>query len=335
MILHAGILALIVGTAIVLAMVLYACWIGVRILRRWDAGSSSEEQLLLERSTFLVSSIASTTLGFQAVSLLLFLYTIDDIHGLFVGAMCATGSLNAAPWGWAVLGIKVVLLFLSLIWIVIHRLDQRAGDFPIVRIKYFGLLVLAPIVAADLVLQIRYFTGLQPEVITSCCGALFSESGTTLASEVASLPARPMLWALYLGIGVFMTTCLACLLHSSRFFRYALAVVSLCMFFVSMASIVSFLSLYIYQIPTHHCPFDMIQKQYSFIGYPIYLSMFSAVSFGLLPGLLYPLRRIPSLAALVVPAESRWLILGMVSMLAFTIVASWPVLFGELSLSGY
>ena len=59
MILHAGILALIVGTSIVLAMVLYACWIGVRILRRWDAGSSSEEQLILERKTFLVSSIAN------------------------------------------------------------------------------------------------------------------------------------------------------------------------------------------------------------------------------------------------------------------------------------
>ncbi len=144
MILHAGILALIIATAIVLAMLLYASWIGVRILRRWDAGSSSEEQLLLERSTFLVSSIASTTLGFQAASLLLFLYTIDDIHGLFVGAMCATGSLNAAPWGWAALGVKIVLLFLSLIWIVLHRLDQSAGDFPLVRIKYVGLLLLAP-----------------------------------------------------------------------------------------------------------------------------------------------------------------------------------------------
>jgi hypothetical protein len=334
-ILHAGILALIIATAIVLAMLLYASWIGLRILRRWDAGSSSEEQLLLERSTFLVSSIASTTLGFQAASLLLFLYTIDDIHGLFVGAMCATGSLNAAPWGWATLGVKIVLLFLSLIWIVLHRLDQSAGDFPLVRVKYVGLLLLAPLVAADLVLQIRYFTGLRPEVITSCCGALFSESGTTLASEVASLPARPMLWTLYLGIGLFMTIGLVCLFHSSRFLRYTLAAISVAMLFVSLASIVSFLSLHIYQLPTHHCPFDMIQSQYSFIGYPIYLSLFSAVTFGLLPGLLYPLRRIPSLAASVAAADTRWLALGLISMLAFTVVASWPVVFGELSLSGY
>ena len=335
MILHAGILALIVGSSIVLAMVLYACWVGVLILRRWDPGSSSEEQLILERKTFLVSSIASTTLGLQVVSLLLFLYTVDDIHGLFVGAMCATGSLNAAPGGWAVLGVKIVVLFLSLIWIALHRLDQRAGDFPLVRIKYIGLLVLAPLVGADLALQIRYFGGLDPEVITSCCGALFSQNGTTLASEVASLPVRPMLWAQYLGIGLFLAICLACLLHSSRALRYALSVVSVGMLLVSTASLVSFLSLYIYQLPTHHCPFDMIQKQYSFIGYPIYVSLLSAVYVGLLPGLLHPLRRIPSLTRLIAENEMKWLILCIISITTFTVVASWMMVFGELTLASY
>jgi hypothetical protein len=334
-ILHPGILALLVGASIVLAMVLYACSIGVRILRRWDIGSSSEEQLALERKTYLVSALASTALGFQVASLLLFLYTVDDIHGLFVGAMCATGSLNAAPWGWAVLGVKSVVLFLSLIWITLSRLDQRAGSFPIVRGKYKGLLVLAPLVTADLVLQIAYFTGLDPQVITSCCGALFSDSESTLASELAGLPVRPMIWAFYLGIVSFLAIGLVCLLRPSRLVRYALSATSVVLLFVSGASIVSFLSLYIYELPTHHCPFDMIQKQYSFIGYPIYLSLFAAVYFGLLPGLFHPLRKIPSLANTIAAAEAEWLILGLSSALVFAAIASWPVLFGELTLRGY
>jgi len=334
-ILHPGILALLVGSSIVLALVLYACWIGVRVLRRWNFGSSSEEQLILERKTYLVSTIASTALGFQIVSLLLFLYTVDDIHGLFVGAMCATGSLNAAPWGWTVLGIKIVVLFLSLIWITLHHFDQNAGDFPLARRKYIGLLALAPLVAADLILQVSYFTGLDPKVITSCCGALFSETDSTLASEVASLPVRPMLWTFYLGIGLFLAIALACLLHPSRIARYALSATSLVVVFVSAASIVSFLSLYIYELPTHHCPFEMIQRQYSFIGYPIYLSLFSAVYFGVLPGLMYPLRKIPTLASPISAAEVKWLILGIVSMLTFTAITSWPVIFGELTLRGH
>ena len=107
MILHPGILALIVGSSIVLAMMVYAGWIGVRVLRSWDFDSSSAEQLTLERETYLGSTLAIFALGFQIVSALLFLFTIDDIHELFVGAMCATGSLNANPVGWTALAVKV------------------------------------------------------------------------------------------------------------------------------------------------------------------------------------------------------------------------------------
>lgn len=79
----------------------------------------------------------------------------------------------------------------------------------------------------------------------------------------------------------------------------------------------------------------MIQKQYRFIGYPIYLSLFAAVYFGLLPGLFHPMRKIPSLANLIAAAEIKWLILGLSSALVFAAIASWPVLFGELTLRGY
>jgi len=205
-ILHPGILALIVGSSIVLAMMLYAGWIGVRVLRRWDFDSSSAEQLTLERETYLGSTLAISALGFQIVSALLFLFTVDDIHELFVGAMCATGSLNANPIGWTALAVKVLVLIVSPIWIVVDSLDRRAGDFPIIKLKFLALLLFVPLMAADLVLQIRYFTGLDPQIITSCCGALFNESGSTLASEVASLPVRPMLVAFYLVAALFLAT---------------------------------------------------------------------------------------------------------------------------------
>lgn len=335
MILHPGILALIVGSSIVFVMMSYAGWIGVRVLRRWDFDSSSAGQLTLERETYLGSTLARFALGFQIVSVLLFLFTVDDIHELFVGAMCATGSLNANPIGWTALAVKVVVLVVSPIWIVLDHLDRRVGDFPIIKLKFLALLLIAPLMAADLVLQILYFTGLDPEIITSCCGALFSESGSTLASEVASLPVRPMLIAFYLVAALYLATALACLVSLSRLLRYLLTALSLLILVVSLASIVSFLSLYVYELPTHHCPFDMLQGQYSFIGYPIYLFLFSSVFFGLLPGLSQPLRRIPNLADLVADTEVKWLTLGIVSMLLFLSVASWKVIFGSLTMVGY
>ena len=266
---------------------------------------------------------------------MLYLYTVDDIHDLFVGAMCATGSLNAAPGGWKVLAVKSAALFLSLIWIAFNRFDQRAGNYPIVRAKYAALLGLAPLVAADLVLQVRYFTGLEPQVITSCCGALFSEGGTGVASEVASLPVAPMLWLFYATVAAFLATALVCLVARSPGARFALAGISVVLLAVALASVVSFLSLYVYELPTHHCPFDMLQQRYGYIGYPIYLTLLAAVYFGVLPGLFQPLRRIPSLSGLIAAAEPRWLTWALVSVLAFVAVASWPVLFGSLTMTGY
>jgi len=56
---------------------------------------------------------------------------------------------------------------------------------------------------------------------------------------------------------------------------------SIVLFGVSLAAIVSFISLYIYELPSHHCPFDIFQKHYHFIGYPIYISLFYGVFFGI------------------------------------------------------
>ena len=72
----------------------------------------------------------------EIASSLLFLYTVDDLHGLFVGAMCATGSLNASPVGWWVLPVKVLIVIAAPLWIVLNGLDVRAGDFPVIRAKY-------------------------------------------------------------------------------------------------------------------------------------------------------------------------------------------------------
>ena len=63
MILHPGVLALLGGSVVALAMLVAACRVGLQVLRHWDFTSSSERQLRLERRTFLVSSLASLALA--------------------------------------------------------------------------------------------------------------------------------------------------------------------------------------------------------------------------------------------------------------------------------
>ena len=121
-------------------------------------------------------------LGFQIFSALLFIYTADDIHQLFVGAMCVTGSLNANPVGWYALVSKIAVFFFSALWIAVNYLDQKAEDYPLVRLKYTLLIFLLPVIGLDLFLQTYYFLGLHPDIITSCCGSGVHASSTVNGS---------------------------------------------------------------------------------------------------------------------------------------------------------
>jgi hypothetical protein len=335
MILHPGILALIVGSCIVFAMMLFASVQGIRILAGWDFRSSSEKQLDLERKTYLISTIIKYALGFEILSTLLFIYTVDDIYHLFVGAMCATGSLNANPIGWYALYSKILIFFSASLWIVLNNLDQKAEDFPLIKPKYTALLFITLMVGFDLFFQMKYFLGLNPEVITSCCGSLFSDTATGIAGELSSLSLRPMMAVFYSTAVAFTLAALLCMKSASVVLRYFLSVLSITLFGVSIAAIISVISLYIYEMPSHHCPFDIFQKNYHFIGYPIYISLFCGVFFGMLPGFMQPLKRIGSLSDTIAQAEKKWLLLSILFIMVFVALSSWPVVFGTFTMRGY
>ena len=335
MILHPGILALLSGSFITLLVMLASSWLGIKILLRWDPSSSSEGQLLLERKTWLVSTLLNYALGFQIFSAILFIFTADDIHRLFVGAMCATGALNANLVGWLVLLIKGILLFAATFWVVLNRLDQRTEDCPLVRPKYLALVLMTPLVALDLYLQWRYFSGLQPEVITSCCGSLFSAEGESVASDLVGMPVKQAMLLFFSIAGSYLVILFSCIMLKVAILRHLLFITSVLMFFVSIGAVISFLSLYIYQMPSHHCPFDMLQANYNYIGYPLYAGLFVATLYGMLPGICQPLRKYESLRQEIDVIEKRWLWSAMAGMLVFLTVSCWQMLFGSFKLLGY
>ena len=335
MILHPGILALLLGSGLVLVLMLVAARVALQILAGWQPQSADERQLHLERRTSLVSVLVNYALGFSILSLPLFLYTLDSLHPLFVGAMCATGSLNANPIGWSALFAKLLLALLAALWVVINHYDLQAEDFPLVRFKSLALLLLLPLVAVDLYLQTRYFLGLNPEIITSCCGSLFSSDAGGVAAEVSGLPPQPMMIALYGGAVVFAGLILACLGRSWPVLRWLLALAAAVFLLLGLAAAVSFISLYVYELPTHHCPFDMLQASSNFIGYPLFLFLFGASFCGLVPAVLQGMRRFASLKTVVVRAERRWLYVSLVLLGFFLVVVSWVVLTSRLSLQAY
>jgi hypothetical protein len=274
-------------------------------------------------------------LGFEILSAFVFIYTADDIHTNFVGAMCATGSLNANPIGWWVLHTKILVLFLSAIWIALNVVDQRAEDYPLVKLKYQLLLFMLPLVAIETYFQFRYFLGLKPNVITSCCGALFSESGGGLASGLSSLPILPTMISFYGTIGLYVLLSLLFLLFRRHSVLYLSSLLAVVVLGVSLASIVSFISLYFYEIPTHHCPFDILQDHYHHVGYPLYGALFGGTFFGLVGGIAEPLRKIESVRGIIDRLQVTWVTLSLILIIVFVLISTWPIVFSSFTLEGY
>jgi len=288
MVFHPAVIALFMESVLISFMIFYSAYHGIRILRGWDLKSGSELQLTLERRTYLISTILTYLFGFQLISLFLYIFTADHLHTLFVGAMCAAGTLYVNANGYPALIMKVVNFLLAGLWLILNYADNRAYDYPLIRKKYFFLLIIAPFVLVETILQGNYFLRLSPDVITSCCGALFSIENGNVASEIAALPSIQMKTVFYFSI-------VSTAVSGIYFYRkgkggYLFSSMSAVTFLVSLASIISFISLYFYELPTHHCPFCILQREYGYIGYPLYGALFGGAISGMGVGILMPFK---------------------------------------------
>lgn len=331
MILHPSILALMVSSLLVCLMLLYAGFYGVRILRKWDITSGSELQLELERRTYLISTIVSFFLALQLISLFLFIHTADSISPLFVGAMCAVGTLTVSGFGYPTLLLKIVTFMLAGLWLVLNHADNQGYDYPLIRKKYLLLLLMAPIILAETVVQGIYFSGLRPDIITSCCGSLFAPAARGIAAEIAALPPLPMLAVFY--VSSLLTIAAGLWFYFRGSGGYLFAFLSGGHFLVAIVAVISVISLYIYRLPSHHCPFCILRQEYHFIGYPLYAAMLAGGVCGIGAGLLTRFRAVASLRETLPGVQKRLTMAAMVSLALTTSLSSWPILFSSFTLA--
>ncbi|MGC1402196.1 MAG: hypothetical protein WA974_04630 [Thermodesulfobacteriota bacterium] len=330
MILHPAIIALMLVSLLISGMVLYASFFGIRIIRRWDMQSGSEEQLALERSTYLISTILSYVLVFQIGSLFLYIYTADSLHQLFVGAMCAAGTLNVDPYGYPTFLLKILNFILAGLWLIINYMDNRAHDYPLVKKKYWLLLVLAPLIVTEGVIQALYFLGLKGDVITSCCGSLFSTERSSVSSDIAALPVKAAMTGFYASLAVTLFSGLVYVTREKLGRLFSLASGSF--FLMACVSLISFISLYFYELPTHHCPFCILQKEYGYIGYLLYATLLTGVVSGLGVGVLMPFKEIKSLSTSLPLIQKRLALVCLLSYLLFAGVSIYRMISTDFTL---
>ena len=330
MILHPAVLSLLTMSLLAGIMLLLAGVVGVRILFFWNIKSGSELQLDLERRTYLVSTILAYTFVFQILSLFLFIYTADSLHSLFVGAMFAAGTLNVNEYGYPVLILKIVNFLLAGTWLIVNYADTRGYDYPLIRLKYALLLLIAPLMLWEAYNQYRYFSGLHADIITSCCGALFSQDTRNISGEIAALPARPMAVAFMASMAATFASGLVFYLKDRGGWLFSGA--SVLAFLVGVASLISFISLYIYELPTHHCPFCFLQKEYGYVGYALYATLLGGAVTGLGAGVLMHWRNRGSMARIVPRLQRTLTAVTLILYLLFTLIVLYQKKFSALTL---
>ena len=323
MLFQPAIIALLLASAVSVLMLAAAAPFALQLVRHWDIRSGSERQLQLERRTYLMSTLLSFVFATQLLALLLFVFNADKMSVMFVGAMCAVGTLNANEFGFPALISQIGVFFLAAAWLVVNHADSRAYDYPLVRVKYLLLLGMLPFVALAFGLQLEYFLNLKADVITSCCGSLFSGEAKTLTGDASAMAPQQAMILFYSALALVIVAALFNVRQPRG--GYLVAGFSGIAFVAAMIGIVSFVSLYVYEHPHHHCPFCLLKPEYDYQGYWLYLPLFSATASGLGVGALQPFARIPSLAAIVPQLARRLSWITALGFALFTAVATFMI----------
>ncbi len=284
MILSPGVMALVLEAIGAAALGAYGALLGYRVLRHWRPGGIKAVDLALEKRMILGSLLLRGIVAIHVAGLFLFLFVLDDLHNLFTGAMCATGTLNVAPIGWWALGLKLLSCVLCLGWLRLDQLDRFCPGLPAMEAKSWLMLILAPLLILEAWFTISFFSSLKPGLITSCCSVLFDSAA---ASGGAGTPAWSHRWAgagAVAGLFVYLGVCSSVWWSSNRWLKAFVAPLALLFLGLGLWGVTWSFSPYFYGLPNHHCPFDILQRGYWFLGYPLYAALIFSVGYGVAIG---------------------------------------------------
>lgn len=260
-----------------LILLLYASAFGVQSLRYWLADSDAAFQLQLERQNYLMSAIMQVGLWFQVLSLFIFLHTVNThLPPLIKGAMCATGTLGSNIWGYPLLALKSLAIFVYAIYLFTNYLDNHEPAYPLTPQKYIWLYPALGLSILDIYMLVQYFAHIEPNLIATCCSVDFNAT-----------PNNPEIFAqrgLYLKVllGVWVASFFILIAGNyTKLFQQNTTNASIGLFlgglyvFTAIYVLKYFFVKYIYGLPSHLCLFDIFWYKYYSIGYALFGSYYA------------------------------------------------------------
>ena len=249
-----------------------AFYLSLKITLNYDRNQNTALQYELEKKSYLASTIIKFIFFIKIPLFVFFVFTLDKISDILVGAMCAAGVVNATEYGVPLLILKMINLYLFAFWITINAQDMKDEEQKYFKLKYILFLFASILLVLEIATEIVMFSNIDINSIVDCCGAIFSVTDTTYIAEILSQD--KLLTTLFYGN--FLLLVVLYFLRKKALY----GVLNLSFVVIALLSLISFFGTYIYELPTHHCPFCMLQKDYGYIGYILYIFLFYGTFYG-------------------------------------------------------
>ncbi len=263
-------LSIYIVEAIILTLSFIGLFWAIKISLDFDINNTTSYQYSLASRSYLVAVIIMFILIVKLPIFLYFIWTMNTLSDIVPGAMCSAGIVSASKYGTIMLGLKIVNLFFLLGWILLNRYDLNSPLSTYTKLKFTLYQPLFFLLVCEFILQLTHFSQISIKTPVACCSVIFSQN------SINSLPFFQQHWFI---LGLFFTT-LAFYCISGFFKRTIIFFTSSIAFALSaIYAVIRFFSPYIYELPTHLCPFCMLQKEYYYIGYVIYVLLFLGVLF--------------------------------------------------------
>lgn len=256
---------------IILIFSFIAFFWALKISLEYNILELNKHQYDLAQKGYLVSTIIKFILFLKLPLFLFFIWSMDWVSQIVPGAMCAVGVLDATDYGSYMLILKVINLFLLSGWLLVQKEDSLTPTSKYMQTKFRLFQPLFLLLLLEFILEFSHFSGIRLDVPAPCCSVIFAQTNT---NEISFFHKDSFILSVFIVLFIFNLL--------SAFFKKPifLGVFSLSFMLSTIYAIIRFFSPYIYELPTHKCPFCMLQADYNYIGYVIYILLF----LGTIPG---------------------------------------------------
>lgn len=271
------ILTLYILNALFVAFAFIAFVLSVQIILKWDSNATTPLQYSLEKKSYLGSTIIKYVFYVKLPLFMFFIFTLDKISFILPGAMCGAGVVNSSDYATILLFLKLINLYLFAYWLVLDAQDMMDETQAYLKKKFVVFTALFASLIVEVILEGVTFNAIDVKSVVDCCGEIFSNNDDTYLSSALNLSPEVLL-------SLFYSNFILMVLVSVKKNSYVFALLNLLFIVISLLSLVAFFGTYVYELPTHHCPFCFLQHEYGYVGYFLYGFLFVGTFNGLVVG---------------------------------------------------